>query len=100
MHAPTLTWDSFQSLSSDAEAASASRFCRFSLATLEISCNSGTANLALIEREHADAWRWAVVSPDGFFIDAGSEPTRAHAKKAVERALRQESTVAAANFTA
>jgi hypothetical protein len=90
MYLTTLTWDSFQNLSSDAEAASVSKFCLFSLATLEIACSPGTADIAMVEQEHPDAWRWAIISPDGFIIDGGSEPTHAHARKAVEQALRLE----------
>jgi hypothetical protein len=86
----TLTWDSLQALSSDAEAASVSRFCLFSFATPEIACSPGTTNIAMVEQEHTDTWRWLVISPDGFMVDAGSEPTQAYAKKAVEQALRLE----------
>jgi hypothetical protein len=85
-----LTWDSFQALPPDAETASVSRFCLFSLATLELARRPGTTDFALIEQQNPNVWRWAVVSSDGFLIDAGSEPTHDYAKKAVERALHLE----------
>ena len=85
-----LTWDSFRALPSAAEAASVSRFCLFSLATLELARSPATTDLALIEQQNPKVWRWAVVSSDGFLVDAGFEPTQAYAKKAVERALHLE----------
>ncbi len=86
----TLIWDSFQALPSDAETASVSHFCLYSLETLELARRPGTMDFALVEQQNPTAWRWAVVSSDGFLIDTGFEPTQAHAKKAVERALHLE----------
>jgi hypothetical protein len=83
----TPAWDSFQNLSSFAEAASVSRFCLFSFATLEIAHSPGSESIAMVEQEHPDSWRWLVISSDGFMIDVGSEPTRACAQRAVEVAL-------------
>jgi hypothetical protein len=85
-----LIWDSFQALPSDAEAASVSHYCLYSLATLELARRPGTADFAFVEQQNPQVWRWAVVSSDGFLIDTGFEPTQAYAKKAVERALHLE----------
>ena len=85
-----LIWDSFQALPSDAETASVSHFCLYSLATLELARRPGTTDFALVEQQNSLIWRWAVVSSDGFLIDTGFEPTQAFAKKAVERALHLE----------
>ena len=96
MQTTTLAWDSFETHPSAAEAAVVSRFCLFSFSTLELACSPGTGNIAMIEQEHPDTWRWLVISPDGFIIDAGSEPTRAHAKQAVELTLHAEPAIATA----
>jgi hypothetical protein len=92
-----LTWQPFYSLPSDAEAAFASRFCLFSLASLEVMSDSPSGAVALVEQEHPDAWRWILVGPDDFIVDGGTEPTQAQAKQAAEAALRfQTSSVPAA----
>jgi hypothetical protein len=96
MYNTILIWESYQNLSPIAQAAYVSKFCLFSLATLEIATCSDTAELALIEQEHLDSWRWAVISPDGFISDSGSEPSRALANTAVELALRFEGAFFAA----
>ncbi len=96
MPTATLTWRPFQGLSADAEAAFVSKFCLFSLATMEVGCNLAAKDVGLIEQEHPDAWRWAVVSIDGFVVDAGSEPNRDYAQRAVEQAMRLETISSAA----
>jgi hypothetical protein len=94
MHPSPLTWDSFESLSPDAERTFVVRFCLFSLATLEVAACSDAGEFALVEREHCDAWRWAVIGPDGFITDSGTEPTRACAKTAVARSLHPDGVFA------
>ena len=85
----TLTWCSF-SLLPDAQAAVVSKFCFFSLATLETASCSESQHISLVEQEYPDAWRWAILSVDGFIIQGGAEPTQAQAKVAAEAALRSE----------
>jgi len=90
MHPSTLAWARYEDLSSDAEAATVSRFCLFSFATLEVTASPTTTNIAMIEQEHPHSWRWLVVNADGFVIDCGTEPSKTYAKSAVEMALRAE----------
>ena len=77
-----LTWRSFQSLSSGAEAAAFSESCIHSLGTLEIACPSGTTIFALTEEKQPGVWRWAIVNAMGQVIGEGWEPTQAGAKLA------------------
>jgi hypothetical protein len=87
MHCAISTWRGFCSLPSDSEAASVSKHCVFSLSTLEIMCDSATAWFALIEKEHAKAWRWAVLSDEGLILREGQQPTQADAKRVAEEML-------------
>jgi hypothetical protein len=73
-------WRCFRSLPSDSEAASVSKYCVFSLSTLEIACDPETECIALIEREQADAWRWAVLNDAGVIMEGGQQSTQADAK--------------------
>lgn len=100
MHRSNLHWESYQDIRSEAEAASASRFCLFSLSTLEVARSPGTMDIALVEQQYSDVWRWAVIGADGFITDSGSEPTRAFARTAVELALRLEGAFAAPSSNA
>ena len=74
-------WRCFGSLPSDSEAASLSAYCSFSLSTLEIACNPDTMSFALIEREHAAAWRWAILDADGTILEEGLQPSQTEAKR-------------------
>src|SRR5438067_1073370 len=86
-------WRSFRTLSSSHEAASASVCCGFSFATLEIaSSDPGIANFALTEQQQAGAWRWAVCSPWGAILQAGSESSQSGAKRVAEAALQRDAT--------
>lgn len=90
MHRDHLLWESYRDIRSDAKAEAAAKFCLFSLATLEVACSPSSTEIALVEEEYPDAWRWSVIGVDGFITDCGSEPSRALAKTAVELALRLE----------
>jgi len=81
-------WRSFREIPAAAEAACASSSSRYSLDTLEIACDYGSASFALTERKETDLWRWAIVSPDGWVVDEGLEPTQAYAQRAAEAAMR------------
>lgn len=74
-------WRSFQSLTSDAEAASVSASCVFSLSTLEVASIPWTACFALTERRAAHLWRWAIIGADGATLSEGFEPTQANARR-------------------
>ena len=87
-------WRCFQTISSDAEAASFSECCLFSLATLEVDCDPETKSFALTEQERPGAWRWAVINGWGAILHAGCEPTQVEAKKTAAEALHNGSTVA------
>lgn len=80
-------WRSFQNIFSDAEAASFSEFCLFSLSTLEVACDPASTNFALTERERPGAWQWAVINDRNVVLQAGCEPTQVAAKRAAARAL-------------
>lgn len=80
-------WRCFRSLSSDSEAASVSKYCVFSLSTLEITCDPGTECFALVEQEQAEAWRWAVMDDAGVLLEGGQESTRVDAKSIAMDAL-------------
>ncbi len=94
MYRSNLQWESYRDIRAHDEAASAAKFCLFSLSTLEVACSPGTMDVALVEQQYSDTWRWAVIGSDGFVTDSGSEPTRAFAKTAVELALRLEDAFA------
>jgi hypothetical protein len=81
-------WCSFADLHSDAEAAFASSSSSFSLATLEVTYDSGFAGFALTERKQHDMWRWALVSAEGPVVDEGWEPTESDAKRSAVGAMR------------
>ena len=94
MHHPPLTmslmvptWRSFQTLSSDAEAASVSASCIFSLATLEVASLPCTPRFALTERRAPHIWRWAIISAYGSILSEGLEPTQAYARRVAGDAL-------------
>lgn len=80
------TWRSFQSLSSDAEAASVAASCIFSLATLEVASIPCTARFALTERRESNLWRWAIISADGAILNEGFESTQANARSVADDA--------------
>ena len=80
-------WRCFRSLPSDSEAASVSKYCVFSLSTLEIACDPGTECIALVEQEQAGAWRWAVLDDAGVILEGGQESTQADAKGIAMEAL-------------
>lgn len=80
-------WRCFQNIFSDAEAASFSEFCLFSLSTLEVACDPASTNFALTEQERPGAWRWAIINDRNVVLQAGREPTQVAAKKAAVRAL-------------
>ena len=80
-------WRCFQSITSDAEAASFSECCLFSLATLEVDCDSETKSFALTERQRPDAWRWAIVNARGLILQGGCASTQGEAKQIAEDAL-------------
>jgi len=82
------TWRAFSALASDAEAASLSPCCFFSLATLEVGCITGTASVALTEREQPGMWRWSIISTAGAILENGREPTEAAAKIVAAEVLR------------
>jgi hypothetical protein len=82
------TWRSFQDLPSDSEAAFASSSSRFSLMTLEVTCDPGYPGFALTERRQHDMWRWALVSAAGPVVDEGWEPTESDAKRSAVGAMR------------
>jgi len=90
MHRTNLSWESYRDIRSDAKADAASKFCLFSLATLEVACSPSSTEIALVEEQYPDSWRWSVIGADGFITDCGSEPSRDLAKTAVELALRLE----------
>ena len=87
MHSLIPAWRSFQTLSSDAEAASVSASCVFSLVTLEVATSPGTPRFALTERRDPDTWRWAIISANGSILSAGFEPTQAFARQVASEAL-------------
>jgi len=81
-------WRSFQTLASNAESASVSACCDFSLQTLEVSCpDPGMVSFALTERKCSDTWRWAIFDRLDSLLGEGCEPTRQRAKLAAELAL-------------
>jgi len=80
-------WRCFQAIPSDAEASAFSESCLYSLATLEVDCDSATRNFALTEQELPGIWRWAVISARGVIIQAGCEPTQMAAKRVATAAL-------------
>jgi hypothetical protein len=84
-------WRCFQTVSSDAEAASFAESCRFSLATLEVDCDSDTNCFALTERERPGAWRWAIISARGVVLESGCEVTQVAAKRMATEALHRSS---------
>ena len=84
------TWRCFQTISADAEASSFSEYCLYSLATLEVACDSATNRFALTEREGLGLWRWAIVSERGKILFAGCEATQAAAKKFAGDALQED----------
>src|ERR1039457_4795820 len=86
-------WRCFQTISSDAEAASFSECCLFSLATLEVDCDPETKSFALTEQERPGAWRWAVVNDRGVILHAGCEPTQGEARRIASEALHCGSAV-------
>ena len=81
------TWRSFQTLSSDAEAASVSASCIFSLATLEVASVPCAPRFALTERRDPHLWRWAIISADGSILSEGFEPNQAYARTVAGDAL-------------
>ena len=87
-------WRGFAAISSDAEAASFSECCLFSLATLEVDCDPETRSFALTEQERPGAWRWAVINDRGVILHVGSKPTQVEAKNIAAEALHYRSTVA------
>ena len=88
-------WRSFQTVSSDAEAAAFSARCLFSLATLEVTCDPETNNWALTEQERPGVWRWAVISAGGATFQDGREYTRETAKKIALETLANGSSMTA-----
>lgn len=50
-------------------------------------CNRAATFCALVEQEHADAWRWAVYDVDDVARREGTAPTKAAAKCAAFKAL-------------
>jgi hypothetical protein len=80
-------WHSFQTLPSDAEAASVSASCVFSLATLEVASIPCAPGFALTERRDAHAWRWAIIGANGSILIDGFEATQAGARRVAEDAL-------------
>jgi|GEM_PF-1097411 len=74
-------WRCFRTIPSDAEALLFSEHCLFSLATLEVVCDSATRSFALTEQERPGVWRWAIINDRGVILQAGSEPSQAAAKK-------------------
>ncbi len=97
MPLPVSSWRCFQSLPSDAEALSFSENCLFSLATLEVDCDSATQSFALTEQERPDAWRWAIVSDRGTVLCAGCEPSQLKAKQVASEILHRHPVPAAEN---
>jgi len=81
-------WRAFSTIDSDAEAASISTYCFFSLATLEVARSSETASIAVTERERPEVWRWAIVSTGGTILDDGRESTQEAAKTVAAEALQ------------
>ncbi len=81
-------WCSFTDIHSNAEAAFASSSSSFSLATLEVTHDSGFSGFALTERKQHDQWRWALVSAEGPVVDEGWEPTESDAKRTAVGAMR------------
>lgn len=82
-------WRCFRNVASDAEAASFSERCLFSLATLEIDCDPETHRFALTEQEQPGAWRWAIVNDRGAILQSGRAPTQDEAKTIAAVALHQ-----------
>lgn len=83
-------WRSFQTVSSDAEAASFSPYCRFSLATLEVACDPETKSFALTERERPGVWRWAIISARGAILHDGRESSQGAAKRIAAGAMKND----------
>jgi hypothetical protein len=88
-------WRSFQTVSSDAEAAAFSARCLFSLATLEVTCDPATNNWALTEQERPGVWRWAVMSAGGATFQEGRESSRETAKQIALETLANGSSLTA-----
>jgi hypothetical protein len=81
-------WCSFLKIHSNVEAAFASSSSSFSLATLEVTHDSGFDGFALTERKQNDMWRWALISAEGQIVDEGWEPTELDAKRSAIGAMR------------
>jgi len=84
---PYLTWQSFQTIPSAAEAALASDCCHFSLATLEIYTHPKTTCHAVVEEEEKDVWRWAIIDEECVTIEDGRAPSRERARQIAENLL-------------
>jgi hypothetical protein len=80
-------WRCFISLPSDSEAATVSKHCNFSLATLEIACDPAAECFALVEQEQVGLWRWAVLTISGVLLREGQQPTPTDAKRIAAEAL-------------
>lgn len=83
----TLTWRSFENISSGSEAACAAAYCAFSLSSLEFASIPGSAIFAVTERVQPEMWRWAVTGPSGFLLEEGFQPTKEDAKIAAAAVL-------------
>ena len=81
-------WCSFLNIHSNAEAAFASSSSSFSLATLEVTHDTGFGGFALTERKQCDMWRWALISAEGAVVGEGWEPTELDAKRSAIGAMR------------
>lgn len=84
---PVPHWRSLCHLTSAPEAALVSARCRFSLATVEVMCNSSALFCALVEQEHPDTWRWAVYGTGDDALDEGTATTQAGARRTAIRSL-------------
>jgi hypothetical protein len=81
-------WRSYLDIPANAEASYASSLCSFSLSTLEVACNPGIRDFALIERKQPHAWRWAIASAAGLITAEGWETTDTSAKRSASEALQ------------
>jgi len=81
-------WRSYLDIPANAEASYASSLCSFSLSTLEVACNPGIRDFALIERKQPHAWRWAIASAAGLITAEGWETSDANAKRCAVEALQ------------